>query len=571
MKLTRSKNVFRGTIVFVFATLMSISATVSAQQAPQACKTYGCAGFEGERISLNVVNTDIRDILNYISEQYKINFVIDKAVEKVPVTVNVNNVPWNVTLDTVLRAQELGVKVNGPILRIAKASVLATENEIESKIRDGQLDSAPLVTEFIRLNYAFGFGTLSGQAGQAGQFTAGVNPTPAGMSSGSGMSQGGTSTMTGQDTGIIGIVRKRLSRRGTVEVDVRSNTIIVTDVTENIDAVKKLVKLLDQPEPQVEIEARVVVANKSFSRDLGVQLSGLVLGNNGAAISGATLPGNAPVAQQNQNNNASQQRLNTGFSPNGSPNGVVQQPNGTLGSALANTVIGLTTGQFGTAQISAMLTMGEQKGQVKTIATPRVTSLNNRPAVISSGTSIPVTTVQPNSGVGSAAVVTTEYVEVPLRLGVTPQITDAGTVILNVVVENSAVASTTGGPPPIAKQQMQTQVMVPDGGTTVVGGALFDDEREDQYRTPGLSRIPGIGKLFKRKAVARNTNELLFFITVRISRSDYFGNPTSGKVPTDKKTEPIVQPVPLGNPPTNSAQPAAANSEPAPKKPGDQQ
>ncbi|MFM8440582.1 MAG: secretin N-terminal domain-containing protein, partial [Acidobacteriota bacterium] len=471
MKLTRSKNVFRGTIVFVFATLMSISATVSAQQAPQACKTYGCAGFEGERISLNVVNTDIRDILNYISEQYKINFVIDKAVEKVPVTVNVNNVPWNVTLDTVLRAQELGVKVNGPILRIAKASVLATENEIESKIRDGQLDSAPLVTEFIRLNYAFGFGTLSGQAGQAGQFTAGVNPTPAGMSSGSGMSQGGASTMTGQDTGIIGIVRKRLSRRGTVEVDVRSNTIIVTDVTENIDAVKKLVKLLDQPEPQVEIEARVVVANKSFSRDLGVQLSGLVLGNNGAAISGATLPGNAPVAQQNQNNNASQQRLNTGFSPNGSPNGVVQQPNGTLGSALANTVIGLTTGQFGTAQISAMLTMGEQKGQVKTIATPRVTSLNNRPAVISSGTSIPVTTVQPNSGVGSAAVVTTEYVEVPLRLGVTPQITDAGTVILNVVVENSAVASTTGGPPPIAKQQMQTQVMVPDGGTTVVGGA----------------------------------------------------------------------------------------------------
>lgn len=570
MKFTKTTSDICRIAAIALLTIGSLTVSVSAQQkpaptpapaaTPAPCKSYGCPGFEGEKINLSVVNTDIRDILNYITEQYGINFVIDKSVEKVPVTVTVTDVPWNVALDSVLRAQELGVKINGPILRIAKATVLASESETENKIREGQLDSAPLYTEFIRLNYAFGFGTLSGQSGQAGQFAAGVNPS---SSMGGGMGMGGSNSMSSsgggangaQDMGILGIVRKRLSRRGTVEVDIRSNTLIITDVRENIDAIRQLVKLLDQPEPQVEIEARVVVATKSFSRDLGFQLAGLALGPNGAAISGATLPGNSPQAQnQNNNQGGGQQRLETGYSPNGSPNGVVQNPSGSLASQIANTVIGLTTGQFGTAQISAMLTMGEQKGQVKTIATPRVTTLNNRPAVISSGTSIPITTVQPNSGSGSAIVATTEYVEVPLRLGVTPQITDVGTVILNVVVENSSIGASAGGAPPISKQQMQTQVMVPDGGTTVVGGALFDDEREDQYRTPGLSKIPGIGNLFKRKAVSRNTNELLFFITPRIYRPDYEGNPTSGKISTGNRTTTILQPVPMGNPPSNSSQ-----------------
>lgn len=563
MKLTKTTRDFCRMAAIALFMIGSMVVPANAQQkpapTPTPCKAYGCPGFEGEKINLNVVNTDIRDILNYITEQYGINFVLDRSVDRVPVTVNVSDVPWNVALDSVLRAQELGVKINGPILRIAKAGVLASENETENKIREGQLDSAPLYTEFIRLNYAFGLGTLSGQSGQAGQFTAGVSQN---ASMGGGMGMGGGQNSMGnsgggansaQDMGILGIVRKRLSRRGTVEVDIRSNTLIITDVRENIDAIRQLVKLLDQPEPQVEIEARVVVATKSFSRDLGFQLAGLALGPNGAAMSGATLPGNSPQAQNNNTNqSAGQQRLETGYSSNGSPNGVVQNPSGSLASQIANSVIGLTTGQFGTAQISALLTMGEQKGQVKTIATPRVTTLNNRPAVISSGTSIPITTVQPGSATGSAVVATTQYVDVPLRLGVTPQITDVGTVILNVVVENSSVATMSNGAPPISKQQMQTQVMVPDGGTTIVGGAIFEDEREDQYRTPGLSSIPGLGNLFKRKATSRNTNELLFFITPRIKRLDYEGNPTSSKISTDNRTTTIIQPVPLGNPPSNS-------------------
>src|SRR5919107_1468318 len=180
------------------ATLITIEGT--APQTSQGSQ-YGQAGFVGEPINLNVVNADIRDILNYITEQYGVNFVVDASVKGVPVTINVTDVPWNFALDS----------------------------------------------------------TSSG----ADSFTGGG-------ASGAGAGSGG-------DAGILPIIKRRLSTRGSIEVDSRSNTLIVTDVRDNIEAVRKLITLLDQPEPQVEIETRIVVANRSFSRDLGVQLSAALL------------------------------------------------------------------------------------------------------------------------------------------------------------------------------------------------------------------------------------------------------------------------------------------------------
>ena len=153
--------------------VLSLAAQTIAPQ--QQGKRFGDPGFVGEPINLNVVNADVRDILNYITEQYGINFVIDKSVKAVPVTINVNDVPWNVALDSVLRSQELGVQVNGPILRIAEQKTLADEQAVAQKIRDNQLDTSTLYTEFIRLNYARASGTLNGDAGGAGQFTSGVS------------------------------------------------------------------------------------------------------------------------------------------------------------------------------------------------------------------------------------------------------------------------------------------------------------------------------------------------------------------------------------------------------------
>ena len=515
--------------------VLSLAAQTIAPQ--QQGKRFGDPGFVGEPINLNVVNADVRDILNYITEQYGINFVIDKSVKAVPVTINVNDVPWNVALDSVLRSQELGVQVNGPILRIAEQKTLADEQAVAQKIRDNQLDTSTLYTEFIRLNYARASGTLNGDAGGAGQFTSGVSSNSA--------NAGSTSNSSGSDQGVLGIIKRRLSRRGAVEVDGRSNTLIITDVRENIDAIRQLVNLLDQPEPQVEIEARIVVATRNFSRDLGVQLAALVL-SNGRGASVSTLPGSSTAGSTGANT--------TGFVPGGIPNGIGQQPLNKLVSSIPSTVIGLTTGIFGSAQISALITAGEAKGQAKTIATPRITTLNNRPAQIESGSQIPITTIQPGGGgAGGVLIATTEYVSVPLRLAVTPQITDVGTILLNVVAENSTAVASGGAAPAISTQRMQTQVMVPDGGTTVVGGALLDSERETQDRTPGVSRIPLLGNLFKRKGVFRDSSELLFFIKPRIYRPDFESNTTSGREDATRSTT-ILQPVPLGNPSSNSSQ-----------------
>lgn len=506
----------RLTLALAITAALGVAVSAQGTDASSQGKHFGDPGFRGEPINLNVVNADIRDILSYITDQYGINFVIDKSVGNVPVTVKVNDVPWNVALESVLQSQELGVQVNGNILRIADNKILAAEGEIIRERNNAALDTSPLETQLIRLNYANANG-----AATTGGTVAGTNPTESGPSAGVGAAPG-----SGGD-GLLPIIKRRLSRRGSIEIDSRSNSLIITDVPANLRAIHQLIDLLDQPEPQVEIEARIVVATRNFSRDIGVQLGAILTGARGSGGAGGTLPGLTSAIPR----------------PAGQP---VPSVSNDLVSKISNTAIGLTTGVFGTAQISAIISAGEQQGQAKIIATPRVTALNNRPAEIKSGTKIPVTTIQPGS-VGANVVATTTYVDVPLRLQITPQITDVGTVILTVVAENSSTAAVTGGATPaINTQSMQTQVTVPDGGTTVVGGVLFDDERTSQDKTPGLGSVPVLGNLFKRKGVQRNTNEILFFITPRITRPEM--TPASARTvnPT------IVQPVPMGNPPSNS-------------------
>ena len=540
---------------------MSRSTDKQSEQGRQ----YGQPGFIGEPINLNVVNADIRDILNYITEQYGVNFVIDSSVGPVPVTVNVQDVPWNVALDAVLKANRLGIEVNGNILRVATTEVLAKEAETQKVINDSRLDASPLVTEFIRLNYARASGTLAQAAGSTGAFSGGS--TNLSFSGGA----GGDATGGGGDQGLLPIISRRLSRRGSIEVDGRSNTLIITDVKENIDAIRQLVAILDQPEPQVEIETRIVIAQRNFSRDLGAQLSlGVAnFGRSGLAnistlptvSSGAGTGGGGGGAGGGSGSGA------TGTPSGPNPFGVfggltnTTQPAPSLAATAASTVIGLTTGLFGSAQISALITLAESRGQAKTVATPRVTALNNRPAQIESGSQIPVQTTQAASG---TAVVTTTFVSVPLRLSITPQITDAGTVVLRVTIENNTINTgiAVGGVPGIDTQRMQSEVLVPDGGTTVMGGVLADTEGEAQQRTPGLASIPIVGNLFKRKLTTRQNSEILFFITPHIYRPDFQGRPTAGTVSNGQRSITIPQPVPLGNPPSNTPTPTQLQQQP---------
>lgn len=509
--------------VLILLTVLLAMAAFGQKVRPQdQGDNYGKPGFVGEPVNLNVVNADIRDILSYITDQYGINFVIDKSVKDVPVTVKVNEVPWNYALDSVLQSQGLGIQVTGNILRVADNKTLAEEGELFRAKQNNVLDTSPLVTELIRLSYAMAAGGSVEQTTTSGT-TVGAEGVTSGTTTTTKQSEGG---------GLLPIIKRRLSRRGSIEIDARSNSLIVTDVRSNIDAIKQLIDILDQPEPQVEIEARIVVATRNFSRDIGVQLGAILNGKRGSTVVGGTLPG-----------------ATSALTPN--PGTPIPTIGNDLMSKIASSAIGLTTGVFGTAQLSALISAGEQKGEAKVIATPRVTALNNRPAEIKSGTKIPITTIQPGSGSGGTLIATTTYVDVPLRLAITPRITDVGTVILNVVAENASTATITGSAPPaINNQSMKTEVMVPDGGTTVVGGVLFDDERESQDRTPGLSRIPLLGHLFKRKGVTRNTNEILFFITPRIKRPDYNAARQDGTAPVPQT---IIQPVPMGNPPSNSS------------------
>jgi type IV pilus assembly protein PilQ len=540
----------------------------SVEKQSEQGRQYGQPGFVGEPINLNVVNADIRDILNYITEQYGVNFVIDASVTAVPVTVNVQDVPWNIALDAVLKANRLGIEVNGNILRVATTDVLAKEAETQKVINDSRLDASPLVTEFIRLNYARASGTLAQAAGSTGAFSGGA--TNLSFSGGA----GGDATGGSGDQGLMPIISRRLSRRGSIEVDGRSNTLIITDVKENIDAVRQLVAILDQPEPQVEIETRIVIAQRNFSRDLGAQLSlGVANFTRGALANVTTLPGTSGTGGDGGGGggnggggSGSGNAVKTGPNPFGVFGGLdgTNQPLPSLAAAAANTVIGLTTGLIGTAQLTALISLAESRGQAKTVATPRVTALNNRPAQIESGSQIPVQTTQAASG---TAVVTTTFVSVPLRLSITPQITDAGTVVLRVTIENNTINTgiAVGGVPGIDTQRMQSEVLVPDGGTTVMGGVLADTEGEVQQRTPGLASIPIVGNLFKRKLTTRQNSEILFFITPHIYRPDYHGRPTAGTVSSGQRSITIPQPVPLGNPPSNTPTPTQLQQQPQPQ------
>src|SRR5438132_6514598 len=529
------------------------------QQSDQG-RRYGSAGYIGEPINLNVVNADIRDILNYVTEQYGINFVIDSSVGAVPVTVNVQDVPWNLALDALLRANKLGVEVTGNILRVATAETLAKETEVQKVITDARLDNSPLVTEFIRLNYARASGTLAQAAGSTGGFSGGA--TNLSFSGGA----GGDATGGGGDQGVLPIIKRRLSRRGSIEVDGRSNTLIITDVKENIASIRQLVTILDQPEPQVEIETRIVIAQHSFSKDLGAQLSlGVANFNRGGLASISSLP--ATGSQTGGSGGAS--ALTSGPNPFGVFGGLAgtKQPLDNLRAAAAATVIGLTTGLIGSAQISALISAAETRGEVKTVATPRVTAMNNRPAQIESGSQIPVQTTQAGAAAGGTAVITTTFVSVPLRLSITPQITDAGTVILRVTIENNTVNTgiAVGGVPGIDTQRMQSEVMVPDGGTTVMGGVLSDQESTTRQRTPGAASIPILGNMFKRKTVLKDSTEILFFITPHIYRPDYFGHPITTAPSTGPRTTTVPQPVPLGNPQTNTSAPTELQQQEKPQ------
>ena len=432
-----------------------VAAPQAAPQAPP--QAPGVAQrFTGFPISLDFQGADLRAVLRTFSEISGLNVVIDPSIQGT-VDVALRDVPWDQALDIILRANRLGYTIDGTIVRIAPLTVLADEEAQRQKLAEAQALAGQLQTLTRTLSYA-----------RAEQ----VQPL---------------------------ITTTVLSRRGSITTDPRTNTLIITDLPERLAQAGGLITTLDRPEPQVEIEARIVQTNRDFAQRLGVQW-----GISGRAVPelGNTLPLGFPNQVELDG------RVGGVQGPENTPRGV------NLGVNAASSAIGLALGAVnGAFNLDVALSALESTGQGRLLSTPRVTTQNNIEAQITQGIQIPIQTVANNT-------VTVTFRDAALTLLVQPQITAANTVIMRITVENASpdFSRSVNGIPPIDTQRALTQVLVSDGETTVIGGIYVSREQTVQGRTPGLYRIPLLGWLFQRNEVSDESRELLIFITPRIVR-----------------------------------------------------
>jgi type IV pilus assembly protein PilQ len=378
--------------------------------------------------------------------------VIDPAVSGT-VDVALRDVPWDQALDLILRANKLGYLVEGTIVRIAPLNVLADEESGRRKLGDERALAGTLEVLTQTLSYA-----------KAEELQA-------------------------------LLTKSALSPRGTVQVDARTNTLIITDLPDRLTTAKSLITTLDRAQPQVEIEARIVQTNKQYARQLGVQWG---------------FNGRVDPALGNTTNLAFPNSGTLAGGTTGVPAGTAVN----LGVGGATSAVGLALGSInGALNLDIALTALESSGNGRLLSTPRVTTQNNIAAEITQGVRVPVQTVSNNT-------VTVSYVDAALSLRVTPQITASNTVIMQIAVDNgSANPPQSNGSVSINTQRAATTVLVGDGQTTVIGGIYSSISNSTTDRTPVLGQIPVLRWLFKRDQLNDSNTELLIFITPRIIKS----------------------------------------------------
>jgi type IV pilus assembly protein PilQ len=434
---------------------------VHSQQATSGPK------YTGEPVSVNLKDVDLKDFFRLIHEISGLNVVLDPDVRG-NLTIVLDDVPWDQALDIVLKNNMLSRQLDGNVLRIATVDTLRKEAEGRRAQREAEALSVDKVSVTRFLSYA-------------------------------------------HSKDVIPMVKKFLSSRGDVVADDRTNAVIINDIPSSIPPIDRLLTQLDRKTQEVEIEARVVAATRSFARDIGTQL-GFGFGNAGAAVGGASAVGTSPTSAFGT---PGAQYPIIGTSAPTAGKGV-QIP---LFSNLAAT--GPTSGlSFLTAsnsvRLDAVLTMAESRGLLKILSRPRVVTQNNIQAIVKQGVKVPIVTA---AQLGGPA--TTTYIDAFLRLTVTPQITVENTIFLNVDVENTTpdFSRQVQNNPTLITQQATTQVLVTDGGTVVIGGVIQTTNAANIQQVPLLGSIPWLGNLFKHQSINSTNQELIFFITPRIVQS----------------------------------------------------
>ncbi|MFL5351124.1 type IV pilus secretin PilQ [Archangium sp.] len=428
--------------------------TYASEGAPQQAR------YRGKKVSFEFKDIDIQNLLRVIAEISKKNIVVaDDVTGKV--TIRLRNVPWDQALDLVLRTKSLGKEEIGNIVRVAPLKTLEEEAKLRQERKKSLVAQEELLVNLVPVNYAV------------------------------------ASDMAAR-------VKDVLSERGNVTVDTRTNVLIVKDVRANIEKARALVRNLDTQTPQVLIESRIVEANTSFSRELGVQWGGRASASPATGnATGLIFPNSVVVGGGIEGGAA-------GVSDT-APNFAVSLPAGVgLGSGGA---LGFSFGSAGGAlAINLRLSAAETEGVVKTISAPKVTTLDNNTARISQGVSIPFSQV-------SASGANTTFVEARLSLEVTPHITQDGSILMTINAQNNQPdPANTGanGQPAIQRKEANTQVLVKDGDTTVIGGIYVRRGSTSTAAVPYLSKIPVLGLLFKNHRERDDRQELLIFITPRI-------------------------------------------------------
>jgi type IV pilus assembly protein PilQ len=441
---------------------MQPAVNMAAEQKVQAAQAPAITGpkYTGEPISVNLKDVDLKDFFRLIHEISGLNVVLDPNV-KGTLTIVLDDVPWDQALDIVLKNNDLSRQLEGNVLRIATVETMRKEAESRRAQIEAEALAVDKVTVTRFLSYA-------------------------------------------HSKDVVPTVKNFLTQRGDVISDDRTNALIIQDIPSVMPAIDRLLTQLDRKTQEVEIEARVVAATRSFARDIGTQL-GFGWGDGKTAIGGASAVGTSPTTVGG---------LTPGYITAGSSTGGGSQIPLFSNFPVTSPTSGLTfVNASNNVRIDAILTMAESRGLLKILSRPRVVTQNNIQALVRQGVRVPIVT---QAQLGGPPTVT--YVDAFLRLTVVPQITSEGTIFLNVDVENTTpdFGRTVQGNPTLITQQATTQVLVTDGGTVVIGGVIQTQNSVNVQQVPLLGSIPYLGNLFKRQSVSTSNQELIFFITPRI-------------------------------------------------------
>lgn len=426
------------------------------------------AKYTGSPISVNLKNVDLQDFFRLIHEISGLNVVVDPSV-KGTLTLVLDNVPWDQALDIVLQNNDLDKQLEGNVLRIATKETMKKEADEAKDLAKAQIEAADLITTTRTLNYA-----------KAGD--------------------------------LVDTIKKFLSPRGDILADPRTNTLIISDIPTVIPVVDNLLRELDKRTQQVEIQARIVEASRSFARDIGSQFAFSGSANNGKNIFGGDQTvGTSPISRFVPPLPAPPIITGTTAPSSTSPTAVSMPLVSNLGASVPTSGVSYA---FSTANfaLDEIISASESKGVGKLLSAPSQITQNNQQATIKQGVKIPIQTVINNT-------ISVQFVDAVLELTVTPQITNEGTIFLNIHVENTQIDPSIPrieGTPALDTQSQDTRILVNDGQTVMMGGIIVSNQQTTINQVPFVGSLPIIGQLFRETSTSNTSQELLFFVTPRI-------------------------------------------------------